>query len=338
MKKALLAAFLVLSMLLAIVPGTALAASASTGYSDISGQWFTDSVSKYGYAEIFSDGSGKFNPGEKITRIEFVRLLHKALGISINYFAEPDISNAFTDMKNSDTGANELIDLVTTGIVEDGGAFNPDGQLDREVMIHWIMNALNYMTGGTYPMLMIMPAPFKDDDQISDIYISDIYSAVVLKLVYGRGDNMAAPKDGATRAEAVTIVARLADLLSSYNQGVEVTASAWLVKGGALGMSITIRNNTDKEVTLQHTSGQKFDFKLFDANGNNVYTWSADKQFIALVNETVLNPGESITFSDTLDSTAYAALGSAVTMRAYIVGTSEDFAIDGNGYAADIKK
>ncbi len=40
-----------------------------------------------------------FNPNSKITRIEFVRLLHKALGITINYFAAPDIKDDLTTFK-----------------------------------------------------------------------------------------------------------------------------------------------------------------------------------------------------------------------------------------------
>ena len=70
-------------------------------------------------------------------------------------------------MKNTDAGANELIDLVTTGIIEKGGSFNPDGQLERELMIHWTIKALDYKTGGDYAMIMIMPAPFDDDADIA---------------------------------------------------------------------------------------------------------------------------------------------------------------------------
>ena len=64
------------------------------------------------------------------------------------------------------------------------------------------------------------------------------------------------PKDAASRAEAVTIISRLASLLDILNAGVNVIASAWLDKSGALTMSLTIENNTDKTVTLNHASGR----------------------------------------------------------------------------------
>lgn len=339
MKKIILASVIALSLLLAAVPVTALAKSdTGSAYSDISGKWFTDAVMKYGYTEIFADGGSIFNPNKKITRMAFVRLLHKALGITINYFAAPEVSKDFDDMKNSDIGAYALIDLTATGIIERGGSFNPDKQLDRDMMIHWIMNALTYKSEGRYEIPMVKPVPFKDDNKISDTYRSEIYSSVVLKLVYGRGNNMLFPKDGATRAEAATIVSRLVSLLDSIKSGVDVTSAAWLVKSGALNMSLTVTNNTDKTITISHTSGQKYDFKLFDEKGNNLYTWSADKMFIALMNTTELKPGENLVFSDTLDSAAYSAVNSAVSMCAYIVGTSDAFTIDDNGYTAAIMK
>ncbi|MPM54665.1 hypothetical protein SDC9_101444 [bioreactor metagenome] len=203
-------------------------------------------------------------------------------------------------------------------------------------MIHWIMRAMNIQTGGNYAMIMIMPMPFEDDSEIAAAYNSEVYSAVVLRFISGRGNNMLFPKDGATRAEAVTVVSRLAVLLDSYKLGVVVSPSARLAEDGTLSMSLTLRNDTDKPVVISHTSGQKYDFKLFDAEGMSLYTWSADKMFIALVNETTLAPGEEIVFSDTLDTKAFAAVGNAVSMQAYIVGSSVDFTIDQNGYTAVI--
>jgi hypothetical protein len=339
MKKIRFTALLLAALLLAAIPLSAFAQpDVKSGYSDISGKWFSDAAEKFGYTEIFADGSGKFNPDSKITRIEFVRMLHRALSININYFAAPDIANSFDDIKNADVGANELIDLVTTGIIEAGGKFEPSAPLTRETMIHWIMRALNVQTGGNYAMIMIMPMPFDDDSEIAAAYNSEVYSAVVLKLVGGRGNNMLFPKDGATRAEAVTVVSRLAALLDSYKLDVVVSPFARLDSEGMLTMSLTLRNSTDKPVVISHTSGQKYDFKLFDAEGNNLYTWSADKMFIAVMNETKLAPGEEIVFSDTLDARALSDIGKATTLQAFIVGSSDDFAIDQNGYTAVIVK
>jgi hypothetical protein len=333
-KNKLLAAFLIVVALLGILPFSAMAKDT---YTDIDGAWYTEDARQYGYAEIFDGDNGKFRPNQEITRIEFVRLLHKALDIEINYFAAPDITKDFSDMKNSDVGANDLIDLVTAGIVTKGGSFRPNDALDREVMIHWTIKALDYVTGGDYALIKMMPAPFEDDKNIDPAYKNGIITAQLTKLIEGRGDNLLFPKDGATRAEAVTITARLVRFLESLKGSVVVTASANAIKNN-LEMSLVLTNTTDKAVTINHTSGQKYDFKLFDAKGENVYTWSADKMFLAALGTTEIKPGETVTFSDTLDLTSTPGLDTAITLTAYIVGTSDDFTIDANGYTAAIVK
>lgn len=337
MKKILLISLIVMSLLLATIPVAAVAAADNVfSYSDISGKWFTEAVTKYGFMEIFADSSGKFNPNNKITRIEFARLLHTALGISINYFAAPNVGNDFNDMKNTDVGANALIDLATTGIIERGGSFNPQQPLDREVMIHWMMNALRYKNSGFDVIIKYAPIPFSDDQNISDTYKSDVVKSVILKLIFGRSNNMLFPKDGATRAEAVTVVSRLLPLIISSKSVVDISAAAHVVNG-ALEMSLTIRNNSDKPVTIAHTSGQHYDFRLFNINGEAVYFWSMGKLFTMNTESTVIKAGEKVVYTDTLDSAAYAALkDKVVTMRAYIVGTSGNFAIDENGYLGTI--
>ncbi|HWP79990.1 MAG TPA: BsuPI-related putative proteinase inhibitor [Candidatus Acidoferrum sp.] len=339
MKTGKIIALLLAALMLAAVPLSVMAQSdLKDGYTDIAGKWFEEAARQYGYAEIFSDGSGKFSPDSKITRMEFARLLHKALSIHINYFAAPDIADSFDDMTNADAGAGELIDLVTTGIVEAGGAFEPAAPLTRETMVHWVMRAFEYKTGGEYAIPYIYPMPFDDDADITEAYKSEIRTAVVLRFIGGRGGNMLFPKDGATRAEAVTVVSRLMAALENFAKGVEVNAAARLDENGALTMSLTLRNHTEKPVVIHHTSGQKYDFQLFDAEGKNLYTWSADKMFIMALTVTELAPGEELVFSDALDSEAFPAVKEAVSMRAYLTGTSDDFAVDRTGYAAQIGK
>lgn len=332
MKKAFIS-LLSAVMILTTVPVTAAAQSDKT-YIDISDTWYTQAVETYGYSDIFSDGSSHFHPGMKITRMNFVRLLHKALGITITYFAPIDISDSFDDMDNSEVGVNELTDLVTAGIVDSGGSFSPDKQLDRDVMIHWIITALDYMTGGNYAMIEIYPMPFNDDTMINPDYKADVVKSVVLKLINGRGNNMLFPKDGTTRAESVTVVSRLVTVLKELRADVDITASAYIVDD-ALVMSLTIQNNSPSAVTIHHTSGQRFDFQLFDASGETLYTWSMNKLFTQATGETIMESGEHVMYTDTLESDMFSAMSSdVVVMRAFITGTSADFTIDPNGYAA----
>ena len=322
---------------LAVADDPAEAQPGGRGYSDVSADWYRQAVERYGYPEIFLSGEDRFEPIKSITRIELVRLLHKALGITINYLAAPDIAEYFDDVKNDDTGANELMELHTAGIITNTGSFYPDSSLERDEMIHYLIKAFDYATGGDYAVILMMPEPFTDNNDISPEYANDVVTAVLLGLIKGRGDNMLYPGQGATRAEAVTAVDRLMLLSKPYMSKVSVTASATRTKDGGLCMSATILNGGSYPVTIEHCSGQKFDFQLLDRDGEVLYTWSADKQFIMALTTTVIESGEALEFTDVLDSAAYQPLkDSAVLMKASITGTSKDFIIHYGGYEAAI--
>jgi hypothetical protein len=57
--------------------------------------------------------------------------------------------------------------------------------------------------------------------------------------------------------------------------------------------------------------------------------------FLMAAGTTEIAPGETVTYEDTLSSDAFDAIRDRVyTMQAYIIGSSEDFDIDENGYTA----
>ncbi len=305
---------------------------AADKYDDISNCWCKEAVEKFDYTDIFSKKDGKFYPDKKVTRMEFVRMLHKALEININYFAATDIKDFFDDVENDDAGAGNLYDLVTAGIVDKKSSFGPDKQLDRDEMIHYIINALKYMTNGEYGVIRMMPAPFNDDDKIKPKYKNDVIESVLLQLIYGRGNNMLFPDQGATRAESAAVTARLADLLKTLKPCVEVLTTAAADDDG-LKMSIVIKNTSDKAVTINHNSGRRYDFIISDANGDILYQWSANKKFTLALTMTTINAGESIEFTDVLDSGTYNNIKKDIAeITAYIDGTSESFVINSTGY------
>lgn len=57
-------------------------------------------------------------------------------------------------------------------------------------------------------------------------------------------------------------------------------------------MTIHVKNESDTDITLNYTSGQKFDIK-FKKDGKDVYTWSSDKSFIQTLSEKIIKPEES---------------------------------------------
>jgi len=341
MKKKAFIPLLILSLLLSMLPFTAMAEVGGTitralpkpYYRDLVDTWYEDAASVYGYPSIFALDA-TFQGDLVMTKLEFARLIHEALQININYFAATDIRDFFPDLTNDMVGASELYNLVTVGIWEASEAFHADIPLTREEVVHLILKALDYRTGGHYAMILMMPAPFADDAEIDEAYKNDIMKAQLLNLLKGRGNNFLFPKAAATRGEGVTLVSRLMTLLVTLQQDFQIHAEMKEADGG-LFMRLLLQNHTEQAVTIQHNSGQKFDFKLLDREGTILYTWSADRSFTMALTQTVLAINESLVFEQFLSSEAYEPLRDQVfELRAYLVGSSDLIEISAEGYSA----
>lgn len=324
-----------LFLCLAPIPAAAADAVASPtgyGYTDVAGGWFESWVTAFGYPDVFADGTGCFHPDQPITRMEFARMLHRALSIQIYYFAPTDIGTYFNDVANTDTGAGDLYDLVTCGVIEPTGSFYPDETLTREETIHLIANAFAHFAGSDYAIPALARLPFADTDQIKPAYRADVDRCAVLGLIQGRGENRISPQDAATRAEAVTVAGRLAALLKGHQEKVAIQTYAQETDG-ALQLTLSILNNTQQTITISHTSGQLFDFVILDEQDGELYRWSQGRMFTMMVTTTEIAPGEELVFSDTLDTQTYDAIKDRIaSVKAYITGISVDFSISPDGY------
>ncbi len=336
--KSFLMSILIVSMILVMIPSGAMAKdnliapAPANDYSDVKGSWCEKWVATFGYKEIFSNGEGSFYPEQAMTRMEFARLLHKAMGISIKYFAATDIKEYYNDVASSDSGAGALYDLVTCGIIDTKTSFRLAETLKREEMIHFIVNACYYVAGNDFAVPAIYHVPFSDENKIDAKYVSDVNIAVAMGLVKGRENNMVSPSDASTRAESVAIVGRIAEFKQQHKSDVTVKAST-VQADGALDLTLSILNNTDKTITIDHNSQQIFDFVFFDKAGNELYRWSQDRIFTMMLVSTKIAPGEEKEFSDSIDAKTYTSIkGKIATIKAYVVGTSSDFTINPNGY------
>ncbi len=341
MKKLLLILTLILALvssnLTVFAQGDTVSVISAPEFTDVSGHWAEESINRVVDKDLFGGNEGKFLPDAAITRSEFVLMLHKALKININYFKATDIAEFYSDVKNEEVYASALYDLVTANIIDYKDQFKPNSTLTREEMVHFIMNADKYKMGDSYKQIKLAVKPFADDSKIDPLYSGDIRRAEYFGITIRPASDKFFPKDLATRAQAATVIDRLLRLLEKETLQVQVTPAAER-KDGLIKMKLTITNNLKTPIVIQHTSGQRFDFALLDANGEILYTWSADKSFIMALTETVIEPGKTVEFSDEVQNDLYdGILEKAVNLKAYIIGTTNDFTINADGYETGIK-
>lgn len=341
MKKGL--RFITLTLILALIgiPGLSseqVRASVAMGsYTDISGHWAEKAINTYADPVVFADREGRFLPQQPITRSEFVWMLHKTLGVSMQYFKETDIKDYFTDVSNNDPVASKLYDLATMDIIDYRGVFGPKATLPREEMVKLIMNALENRLGGKLPTNPIVSTVFRDEGLISEKNKEDIKLAVSLSLINGRGDSIFDPKAACTRAEAAVMMQRLTDAAKRFSGNVDVLVTA-AQETDRITMNLFITNNSSNPVVLDYTSGQRYDFALLDNSKSTLYRWSADKLFIQELSSIQIDPGQSLGYSDELKGDAYISIKDKISfMTVFITGQSKSFQIDSNGYQIQVK-
>ena len=62
-------------------------------------------------------------------------------------------------------------------------------------------------------------------------------------------------------------------------------------------MVLQVTNTTESPVELTFTSGQSYDFVVYDGAGTEVWRWSSEQMFTQALREERVAPGETLTYS-----------------------------------------
>jgi hypothetical protein len=340
MKKRILGSFLAIVMVLStsflFLQASALSDSNSeTKYQDISAHWSKNAVVQLLQKDAIPYDEGQLLPDKGIKRFEFAIMLRDALDIEINYLKEPIIKDYYDDIEQNAPYTSAVIDLVTANVFEGKGSFQPEEGLTKEKMLHYIMQAYQFIMPDDAQSIKIGAAAFLDADKITPEYSGEIARAQYYGLIIGNGNNMFQPQKTATRAETIVVISRLLTLLETKSQQIIVEPKV-VLNSDSLEMILTIQNNTPNDSSIMHTSGQKFDFELLDAERKSLYRWSVDKSFIMALTTTKIEAGKTLTFSETLSGEAYQKIKDKIVyLKAYITGDATF--INTEGYEIKIK-
>ncbi len=177
-----------------------------TGFTDMKGHWAEEDVNAMAEQGIVEGkAEGIFAPEDSVTRAEFLAILSRGIGL-----AEAAYDGAYADVAEDAwyagiVQAAQDEGLIPAEMTEDG--MLPDQPITREEMAAIMVRALpDAAADGT-------AADFADADAISDWARDAVAQAAQLGLMQGKDDGLFAPDEGATRAEAATVLSRLLALL-----------------------------------------------------------------------------------------------------------------------------
>ncbi len=177
-----------------------------TSFADIAGHWAMNDIEAMAVKGIVNGVTATtFEPDRAITRAEFATLLVKGLGLTSS------ATTGFMDVQTGGWYAPYVNAAANAGlIVGYDGYFRPDDLITREEMAVIIAKAYAFR-GGKAAAGSI--GKFADIADISDWARSYVDTVTSAGLISGMTEDTFVPQDNATRAQAVSLLKRLLDLI-----------------------------------------------------------------------------------------------------------------------------
>ncbi|MBP1994665.1 S-layer homology domain-containing protein [Paenibacillus eucommiae] len=172
-------------------------------FRDIKGHWAESSICEaFEIGIVEGQSETTFQPQANITRVEFVAMLLRTLGINSGSAGSKLL---FTDQDQIPAWATDVIGTAVENGVLQGypdRTLRPMHRVSRSEMVVMMARAMKWEIeqGGT---------SFADDADIPYWAKEYVHGAVQRNLVHGREGNRFSPMDPATRAEATALLLRL---------------------------------------------------------------------------------------------------------------------------------
>jgi len=185
-------------------------------FTDMTGHWAQDDVELMAARHV-ANGTGNgitFDPNGQVTRAQFAALLVRTLGLE-----ETPGSTPFTDVDGKAWYTGAVRTAARQGLVQgSNGLFRPNDLVTRQEMALMLQRALS-KAGKTITLstseVEAAIAAFSDGGSVDAWARDGAALAVSQQWIRGRDGNQFAPKDPATRAEAVVILKRLLTTLGA---------------------------------------------------------------------------------------------------------------------------
>ncbi len=197
--------------------------SAENVFGDLNGHWAQGAIEKMaGIGIAKGRADGVFAPEDSITRAEYLTLACRITGT-----AEAPYADAFSDITGTEwyagyVQAGKNAGLIPSGMVADG-SFHGDTLITREEIAAISVGAKSKLNGETLEINPVADeasealSSYIDADDISDWAKAYVAKAVNDGIVNGMTETEIAPKNNATRAQAIVMLSRISPFYDAEN-------------------------------------------------------------------------------------------------------------------------
>lgn len=246
-------------------------------------------------------GGDLFAPNRPISVAEVMQLFVNVLDLNIDnirFIKPPLATDYYTNADNDAWYAEAFIIGGVKGIDFEADVM-PDKKLTREEFIFHLVKA--YENHYNLPMIKVDSKEIKDEESIDILYSGSIQRALTYGFVTLDSDKNIHPKALVTRAEVAQAVYNAMDYIEKHSELVE-SPFAGVLKTDALSEGVSLHfqvlNNLEEDAKVMYSSGQKFDYTVYDANDKVVYKWSHDKVFTMALVEAFIPADDSLIYTD----------------------------------------
>ena len=248
-------------------------------------------------------GGGLYAPSAIITTAQAVQLMVNVMALNLDnvrFIKAPLATDYFVHANNS---AWYKEAFIITGVKNPvfPSDLHPNQPMTTEAFVNYLVKTLELQED--LPMIKVLPQSIKDDAAIDPSYSGAIQRALYYGIMTLDQQGNIYPKRLMTRARAAQLVKNVIDYKEAREHSLEnaLKFEATLENASGsdgYGMQFRLTNVSSKDVLLTYSSGQKYDYRVYDPNGKMVYQWSRDKFFTMALVDQVLKSGESITFDE----------------------------------------
>lgn len=178
-------------------------------YNDISNHWAVDNIEKLANEGVLSDEGSYFYPDKNISRGDFCKYIVKVLNLPTT-----SVKGDFTDVPESLNSSKYIEAAKENGIVYGypDGTFRPTNSITREELAV-IIKRVYELEKENIGDLLDYTLEFSDATDIQSWALEGVKLCNKLKIINGRPKGVFDPQDKTTRAEAVTMIIRLQNIL-----------------------------------------------------------------------------------------------------------------------------
>lgn len=184
-------------------------------FTDINvGDWCYETVDAAVTKGIFKGVTAtEFAPDNAFSRAMLVTVLYRMAG-------EPDVSEytePFTDISEDFWSYDAILWAYNNGIINgyEDGSFRPNDSISRQALCAMLVRYLRYAGKDLSEIGTDTADSFTDSESISASLTEDVGIAAALDIIRGYEDGSIRPQNGATRAQAATMIMRLLDKLDT---------------------------------------------------------------------------------------------------------------------------